>query len=75
MASTRIAFYWPDGRVPELASTPQGAKRGRQGLRADAIPRLARKAHNVAAGSSRWRTGRERPRSGGVGGRDRDRGI
>jgi len=57
MASTRIAFYWPDGRVPELASYTgkilKGAKRAAKGPRADEIPRLARKAHNVAAGSSR----------------------
>jgi hypothetical protein len=57
MASTRIAFYWPDGRVPELASTPEKFSRARSaaanGLGAGEIPRLARKAHNVAAGSSR----------------------
>jgi len=56
MASTRIVFYWPDGRVPELASTPGEFSTARataaKGTEADEISRLAREAHKVAAGSS-----------------------
>jgi len=45
-----------------------------KGLRADEISRLARKAHNVAAGSSSEEPAASEP-GPGVGGRDRDRGI
>jgi hypothetical protein len=57
MGSTKIAFYWPDGREPEISSTPEKISRARSAaanaLAPGQIPRLARKAHNVAAGSSR----------------------
>ena len=52
MASTRIAFYWPDGRVPELASTParHAAAKGTEGRR---NPRLARAGVGLCRGHVR----------------------